>query len=804
MKIQKINVFLKKMGAFQIKRRWLLIIIALTLVAFGITGLERVSMTNSRDQWFDDKEEIEIATEKFEDQFGNNDNIGILVEAEDVFHPEVLKAIKELGDELLDKVPYADEVTSLVELEISVGTEQGISIINPFEDGIPEDPEKMKEIRELILSRRALVNKLVSDDCTETWLSLSLLEYPEKEEWSKETSTDPMFQVGEAAIPIVTDPKWKSDLYTLKAAGMPYSETEERDFFGKEAMTRVLSGFVVMVILLALFLRSFRGVFVPVFTTIMGIVVVFGIMGWLGIGVDSNMMTLPILLGMALSVGYSLHLVNAFKHFLKKDGKRKDAMIAAVEETGWPIFFTAMTTMGSVMSFATAGILTIQWLGFTCAAVVFADYLFVITLIPVLMSFGKDSKRVVDEKSQSSLFDKWMEGIGKFVLNRKGIILTVFVVFILGIAPGIRYMTVDMDNFRFMGTKIPYVNRLYEVVNSQLGSYLTYNISISYDEPDAIKNPKVMKEFDALLDTVGAFELTKKNKNTPAVFSILDILKEMNQTFNSDSSSYHKIPDSRELIAQLLFLYEISGGTKTFRWIDEDYSMLRAQVRIKKFNANEIVRELKTIKEIGRERLPGANVSIVGSAVQFAELNKKIVTGELNSISMALVIISVLLVLVFGSLKTGLIGMIPNVSPLIVIGGYMGYFNSPLDMMTMTIMPMLLGIAVDDTIHFINHIKYEFEKCGNYESAILKSFRTVGKTLAMTTIILTATFAMYMFSLVANMARIGLLASMGLIVALVADYLMTPVLIILTKPFGKERKSVREDDDIAIPQVIKN
>ncbi len=365
--------------------------------------------------------------------------------------------------------------------------------------------------------------------------------------------------------------------------------------------------------------------------------------------------------------------------------------------------------------------------------------------------------------------------------------MTIFVVFILGIAPGIRYMTVDMDMFRFMGTKIPYVNRLYEVVNSQLGSYLTYNISISYDEPDAIKNPKVMKEFDALLDTVGVFELTKKNKNTPAVFSILDILKEMNQTFHSDSSSYHKIPDSRELIAQLLFLYEISGGTKTFRWIDEDYSMLRAQVRIKKFNANEIARELKTIKKIGRERLPGANVSIVGSAVQFAELNKKIVTGELNSISMALVIVGVLLVLVFGSLKTGLIGMIPNVSPLIVIGGYMGYFNSPLDMMTMTIMPMLLGIAVDDTIHFINHIKYEFEKCGNYESAILKSFRTVGKTLAMTTMILTATFAMYMFSPVANMARIGLLSSMGLIVALVADYLMTPVLILWTKPFGKEK-----------------
>lgn len=337
MKIQRINTFFKNLGTFQIQRRWLFIIGALILVAIGMTGLQRVSMSNSRDQWFDDHEAIEIATEKFEEQFGNNDTIGVLIEAEDVFHPEVLSAIEELGDELLATVPYADEVTSLTELEISVGAEEGIEVINPFEDGAPDDSETLGKLRELVLSRRNVVNKLVSDDGTETWLSLSLLEYPEKEEWSQETATDPMFQAGEAAIAVVTDPKWQSDRYTFKAAGLPYTETEERDFFGKETMIRVLSGFGVMILLLALFLRSVRGVFVPVFTTIMGIVVVFGSMGWLGIGIDSNMMTLPILLGMALSVGYSIHLVNAFKRFFNTTGQRKEAMIAAVEETGWPI-----------------------------------------------------------------------------------------------------------------------------------------------------------------------------------------------------------------------------------------------------------------------------------------------------------------------------------------------------------------------------------------------------------------------------------------------------------------------------------
>jgi hypothetical protein len=348
-----------------------------------------------------------------------------------------------------------------------------------------------------------------------------------------------------------------------------------------------------------------------------------------------------------------------------------------------------------------------------------------------------------------------------------------------------------MDSFSFIGLKVPYVKTLHEVVHSQLGSYMNYNISISYEEADAIKDPEVMKAFDELLALVGEFKLTKKNKGAPRVFSIVDIIKEMNQTLHSDSVEYHVVPDNSQMIAQVLLLYEMSGGTKTFHWIDEDYSMMRAQVQMYQFESGEIVSELEQIREFVKTRMPGAELAIVGTAVQFAELNKKIVTGELKSVAIALLIISVLLIAVFGSFKTGLIGMVPNFAPLVVLGGFMGYFNSPLDMMTMTIMPMLLGIAVDDTIHFINHIKYEFEKCGRYREAIITAFGTVGKTLAMTTTILVATFAMYMTSPVANLGRVGLLASIGLLTALFTDYLVTPALIIMTKPFGKEKEETQ-------------
>ena len=130
--------------------------------------------------------------------------------------------------------------------------------------------------------------------------------------------------------------------------------------------------------------------------------------------------------------------------------------------------------------------------------------------------------------------------------------------------------------------------------------------------------------------------------------------------------------------------------------------------------------------------------------------------------------------------------MIPNIAPVMLIGGIMGYSRIVLDMITALIMPMILGIAVDDTIHFTNHIKVHFEEFGNYRKAILESYREIGKTMAMTTIILCAMFFIFVFSTMNALSRIGYLSVAGLAGALVADYTLTPVLILLTKPFGKE------------------
>ena len=793
MKLEGMHLFFKKIAEFQLKYRWLCLALLAAVTVVGLIGVKSFKVGSAdEDEFLTVKESTKKNDARFKELFGSNDSIVLLFESDDVFKPEVLQAIKDIGAELLEKVPYADSITSITDTDITVGTDEGIEITNPFRDGIPSDPVALKAAKDFILSRKSIVNKLVTQDATETWLVLSLKATPPEEVWSKTSTKAPMYVIGEAAIDIVTDSKYHSAAYTIKPAGLPYTETEEKVVMGQETTKSVGLSFLCMIILLIVFTRSLRGTIVPLFATFFGITTVLGIMGFLHISGKSEMMSVPIVLAMALSVGYSIHLVNSFKTSFYELGKRKEAVIASIENTGWPLFFTVVTTVVSVLSFLTTDLRPMRWMGAASAAMVFAVYIYVSVLIPILMSFGKDIEAGKDSAlahtkraARAQKLDKWFERFGHSVIKRRKTIIVAFTLITAACIPALFKIDVNMDNFKFMGLRIPYIRRIYQITQSQLGSYFSYNIMLTFDEDDAVKNPDVLKKLDKLSTLIGTFRLTKMNNGVPKIFSILDIVKEMNQTMHSDDPAFYTIPDDEDLLAQLLFLYEISGG-QTSRWVDEEFRTLRMSIDVASYDANELAANLKTIEQTCAELFPQADCHLLGAAVQFAELNNKIVFGELYSFLTSLVAIAILMMLVFGSVKMGLIGLIPNIFPVLVIGAIMGYLGISLDLVTMAIMPMILGIAVDDTIHFTNHTKYLFEKEKSYEHAIFGTFYSIGKTLAMTTIILSATFLVYLICKIDAFLRLGVLAAVGLLSALAADYFMTPVLIYISKPFGKE------------------
>jgi len=309
---------------------------------------------------------------------------------------------------------------------------------------------------------------------------------------------------------------------------------------------------------------------------------------------------------------------------------------------------------------------------------------------------------------------------------------------------------------------------------------------ISLPNPDDAKRPEILKKLEELETHTETYPLTKRH------YSILPILKDMNRTLNENNQEFYRIPESNEMVAQLLLLYENAGGSETNYWIDYNYQKLRLQVEIESYNSAEVEDNINDLQKYAETLFPDAQVSAVGNIPQFTVMQQYLVRGQMWSLLLSVLIVGVLLMIAFGNIKLGLIGMIPNLAPIIFVGGVMGWFNYSLDMVTAIVIPMVLGLAVDDTIHVINHTHLEFDRKQNYRFAILRTFRIIGIAVVMSTVIITATFIGFTTSTANNFRDLGILAAAGLFAALLADLFISPIVMRKFKVFGKESSSDEE------------
>jgi predicted RND superfamily exporter protein len=790
-------------------------------MGISFIGVKKTKTDVSEDNWFLEHDPMLQLQNEFEDIFGNNDMGAVLIEADDVFQPEILSKIRELSDELEQNVPYADEVTSLTHLEFTLGTENGIEIIDLIPEEIPTSKEELDKIRNLALSKKILHNKFISDDSKQTWILLRLKPLPDDWETSEsyrnfvnqlvqnnpklfaEINTKkveaPDLLIGRIFTKIARQEKYA--VLNPKTTGVPVLNIEKSLFFGKESPKLMKFGLLLTVLVLLISLRSLRGVVFPLISAAGAMLIVFGFQGFTGIKFDPMMVPLPLFLGLAVSVGYSIHIFSFFNRKMKETGIRKESAIFAVEEAGWPILFTALTTVGALMSFLFIDVRVLRWVGLTSAGLVAVTYFLVLILLPSFLSIGKNKAVKIDKAKKNSKIENLMERLNIHVMkNPKKIIIGFTMIFILCIV-GISKVEVSFDMIKTIGMKVPHVKRFSYIGDTKIGSIYSYNMMIELPNPGDAKNPVNLRKFAQVEEEIKRYKFTKK------ISSILDIVRDLNQVLNDGKPEFHKIPSINDIpeyrdadlsmiemadmekmiLAQTMLLYENAGGSDAEKWSDYDNQRLNMQVDIMHYTSAELVKNFADIEELVHELFPNSRVIFAGQLAKYAVMQETVAVGQIKSFLIALCIIAILLMLVFGSIRTGLIGMIPNVAPALVVGGLMGFLKIPLDMITVTIMPMLLGLAVDDTIHFINHSHLEFNRSGEYSESLRTTTKTIGSALFLTSIVLIMNFSAYFISDANIYVNLGILSVAGIASALLADLYVTPILLNVCKVYGKEK-----------------
>lgn len=780
MNSHKINEWFGSAASFLLRWRWAVIALFAVVMATAFFGMTKMVQQTSFDDYFIEGDPMLVKTNEFKAQFGNDYFVGVLTECDDHFTKENLTLLRELGNELLDSLSYADKITSLVDLEFMLGSEDGMEIVQIVPEEIPETGSAgMERIRTLAYSKPQVAKKLVSADGSHAWTLLKLRAFPSEDEWKKEGNVAPDIVTGEEVTRVITKEKYAS-LHPL-ATGMPFVTHQKTVYIGQEMGRLVMLAVIICILVMLVMTRSLRGVVCPLLAVLGGVFITFGIAGYTQMYVDSTVLMVPAILAFAVAIAYNIHIFSYFNHLMRQHGKRKEAVVETMSEVGWSVVFCGLTTFVSLLSFLIIPIRPMKCVGLICSMTILFVLLTTLLMTPVLISFGKDRKPKpgIDGEGGTRL-SRWMERLNDFTFAHSTPIVVIFSIVCVTLAIGLWKIEPAFDIERTMGSKVPYVKDVLTVGRSELGALYSYDLVMEFEQDDEAKQPENLHKLEQLESLVSTYPLTKRTN------SILDILKDLNQTLNDGDPANFRVPDTEEEVAQMLILYENAGGSEAEYWMDYDYRRLRLMVEISDFNSAEVERELNDIAAKAEHLFPGVKVTAVGNIPQYTTMMQYLVRGQMQSFLISVLIIALILMIAFQSVRVGLIGLIPNLMPAIFVGGYMGWAGIPLDMMTATLIPMMLGMAVDDTIHFINHSKLEFDRRPNYSEAIRRTFRVVGVAIVTTSIITSAVFACFSTSVCAMCFNFGILAVIGILSALLADLFITPLLVKKFHVFGKE------------------
>ncbi len=511
-------------------------------------------------------------------------------------------------------------------------------------------------------------------------------------------------------------------------------------------------------------------------------------MGALGWNLDLMFGMLPTLL-IAVGVADSVHVISEFRAYHASLGDRRAAVRRTMYLVGTPCLLTSLTTAAGFSAMSIAPIKSVAHFAVYGAVGVLAAFLLTVTLLIAFLSFGRRTlRREVSGRERFQAkggrrFNQALGAISRFDIRHRRSIIAFFALLFVASGFGIARLRVDSNFLNDLSEEVP-VRNTTKFVDEVMGGTNSFVYLFDTGVEDGIKEPAVLREIERLQQQ--ADEQTHLVKKT---YSIVDVLKDVNQSFHGGDPAHHVLPDSRELAAQYLLLYEMSGGEEVEEYVSSDYSRASLELRCKWTDSSLLEKMEKDLGSyLEAEPLSASTVSYTGIGALWLSLMDYITQSQIRGFLLAFVAIAAMLCLLFRSLEIGLLSMLPNLAPVILGLGIMGWLDLPLDYQRLLMAPVAIGISVDFTIHLVTRYRHEFFERGDYESALRASMEDVGRALFITALVLVAGFLVFTFSIMDSQVSFGLLLATVLAVALAANFFLMPALILTIEPFGPGRR----------------
>ena len=774
------------------------IVLIIAMVIALASQMKHLHMDTSTEGFLHKEDPLRIEYNAFRDQFGRDEKILIAIQSPNIFTIDFLNKLNKLHKELENTLPFIDDVNSLINARNTRGTVDALIVDDLFEE-LPTTQKALEFKKQLAINNPILKDLMLDEKGTITTIIIDTQTYSSLDKNGnviEQTNSDDEFddeaievssneakqyltdqennQIVQKVNEIVA--RYQSEDFNILVSGTAVINSELKSSMTSDMQKFIKLVILVMIIFLSIMFRRVSGVILPLVTVVFTVITALSLMAIFDAPVTVVTQILPSFL-LAVTIGASIHLLSIFfKEFnITKD--KKQALRYAMGHSGLAIVMTSITTAAGLWSFSFSELAPVSDLGIFASAGVVIGLLFTLVLLPALLSAIKlKPKDIVmhDDCEVETPMDRILIKIANISVSYpKQIIFISTIVIIVSIAIA--------SQLRFSHKPIVWFDEQHPVrvatalVDDKLKGSVTLEIIVDTKKENGLYEPSMLNAIDKFSNEI--IKIKSDKYFVGKTLSLVDIIKETNKALNENKKEFYTIPQDKDLIAQELLLFENSGSDDLEDLVDSGFSKARITVKLPYIDAMDYVHLIAKINQEIKVHFDGkAEVTVTGISNLLARIMDAAIHSSAFSYILALVLITIMMLILIGHIKIGLVSMIPNIAPILVMTTVMVLFDMPLDMFTMLIGAIAIGLAVDDTVHFMHNFR-RYELIHNdIDKAVRLTLLTTGRAMIVTTIVLSFGFFVFMGASMSNIFNFGLLTGIAIIVAVLADFFLVPAL----------------------------
>jgi hypothetical protein len=728
----------------------------------------------------------------FKEQFGLSETIIITVTPPNIFDADFLARLSEFHSVLENEAPFVRRVTSLVNVR-NMRTEDDFLLVEDLLENIPQTPQEMEEFARQVFANPLYANHIISEDGRHAALMLeaeALVAKPGTQGFleSFDAVEAPGAQPGQTtayfgekenrllvdALNDIIARHNAPDFVVTLSGGPVVVDAFNRATLADMRLCITLAIFINIFFLSVLF-RRFTGVLFPLLIVNSATASTIGLMALLGVSLKMTTTIIPPFL-LAVGVAASVHVLAIFFRRFDAGESKEDSIAYALGHSGFAIALTSLTTAAGLLSFSFAELAAIGEVGRFAAMGVLLAFFYTVILLPALLAVIPLRPKT-PKFSGPGLMDRVLLSFADFSIARYKSIVTISVLLTILSVSGLVQLRFSNNIVDYFAETMPVKQNLL-MMDKAMNGVVTLEALVDTKTPNGLHEPDMMRRMEEASQTLMAH--SSRDIFVGKVFSVVDILKEIHQSLNDNDPDFYRIPPDRQAIAQEFLLFESSGSTDLEQYVDRDFSKARMIVKIPWVDSvvlEDFVDWATPMLE--RTFAEKASVTLTGIAAIMARTIPATLESMTESYVIAFVTITLMMLFLLWNVRIGLVAMFPNLLPIAMVMGIIGMLDIPLNLNTIMIGSIAIGLVVDDTMHFMyNYCKY-LEYTGDSDRSIRETMLGTGRAILITSMVLGSGFFILLFASLKNFMVFGFFTGIIILVALAADLLLAPALMTL-------------------------